>query len=128
MSKLRTFLQKERGARGWSMTDLAEKSGIPLSTLSRWENPKDKSKPSHDNILALARGFDMEPSEVLRYIDYPRRKFANGAERDEEWGKLRDKIESDPRAKRMLELYDRSTSEADKDRAVALLEVLFKED
>jgi transcriptional regulator with XRE-family HTH domain len=125
MSKLRTFLKKERGERKWSLTDLAEKSGIPMSTLSRWESPRDTSRPDHDNILGLARAFDMEASDVLRYIGYPRPKFASDSERDQEWAKLRDMIESDPRAKQLLELY-RDASEEDKDRGLELLRVGLK--
>ncbi len=125
MSKLRTFLQKERGARGWSMTDLSEKSGIPMGTLSRYESLKNPHKPSHNSVLALARAFEMEPTDLLRFIGYPRRGYENGAARDQEWEKLRDMIESDPRAKKMIELYDQA-SEEEKDTGVELLEVYFK--
>lgn len=125
MSKLRTFLQKERESRGWSQTDLAEKSGIPLSTLSRYESVSNKNKPSHANVLLLARVFDIEPGDVLRYIGYPRRKFVDSTEREQEWSKIRGLIESDPRARKMIEMYDQA-SEDDKDRGVDLLEVHFK--
>lgn len=125
MSKLRTFLQKERSSRGWSLTDLAEKSGIPLSTLSRYEGVSNKNKPSHENVLLLARVFDIEPGDVLRYIGYPRRKFTDSTEREQEWAKIRSLIESDPRAKKIIELYEHA-SEDDKDRGVELLEVHFR--
>jgi transcriptional regulator with XRE-family HTH domain len=107
------------------MTDLAEKSGIPMSTLSRFESEKNKHRPSHENVQALARAFEIDPEDVLRFIGYPRRRLANGAARDQEWDRLRDLIESDPRAKRMIDLYDHATEE-DKDLGVELLEVYFK--
>lgn len=125
MSKLRTFLQKERASRGWSLTDLAEKSGIPLSTISRYEGARYQGKPSHENILLLARALDKQPGDVLRFIGYPRREYVDGTEREQEWEKIKDMIESDPRAKKMIELYDQA-SEDDKDRGVELLEVHFK--
>jgi transcriptional regulator with XRE-family HTH domain len=124
MSKLRAFLLKERGSRGWSLTDLSEKSGIAMGTLSRYQSPKFKGRPKHENILALARAFEIDPGEILRYIGYPRRPHpANG--RDAEWEKLRELLEGDPRAKRLIELYDDATDE-DRDLGVELLEVYFK--
>src|SRR5678815_3453965 len=119
MSKLRTFLQKERASRGWSLTDLAEKSGIPLTTLSRYESVAFRGKPSHDNVLLMARVFHADAGDILRYIGYPRRAHPP-EERDAEWEKLRGLLESDPRAKRMIELYE-SASDEDKDIGVELL-------
>lgn len=124
MSKLRTFLQKERASRGWSLTDLSEKSGIAMGTLSRYESLSNKGRPKHDNVLALARAFGIDPGDILRFIGYPRRDYASG-ERDTEWTRLRGLLESDPRAKRMIDLYDGATDE-DKDLGVELLEVYFK--
>jgi len=106
------------------MTDLAEKSGIPLTTLSRYESPSHKGKPSHDNVLLMARVFGKEPGDILRFIGYPRREHP-ADERDKEWTRLRGLLESDPRAKRMIELYDDATDE-DRDLGVELLEVYFK--
>lgn len=125
MSKLRTFLQQERASQGWSKTDLAEKSGIPLSTISRYESPSFKGRPSHPNVLKMALVFKKEPGEILRYVSgYPRRSHPP-AERDAEWAKLRELLEGDPRAKRMIELYDEASDE-DRDLGVELLEVYFK--
>jgi transcriptional regulator with XRE-family HTH domain len=123
MSKLRTFLQQERGARGWSKTDLAEKSGIPLSTLSRYESPRHAGRPSHDNVLLLARAFDKEPGDILRFIGYPRRAH-DPQSRDAEWATIRDRLEGDPRARRIIELYSDATDE-DRDIGVELLEAFF---
>jgi len=124
MSKLRTFLQQERAQRGWSLTDLAEKSGMKLSTLSRYESLNFRGKPSHDNVLLMARVFGREPGDILRFIGYPRRNHAP-EERDQEWDKLRALLEGDPRAKRLIALYDDATDE-DRDLGVELLEVYFK--
>lgn len=124
MSKLRTFLQQERAARGWSLTDLHEKSGIPMATLSRYESERNKSRPSHENVLSLARAFGVEPGDILRFIGYPRREHAS-ATRDAEWEKVRGLLEGDPRAKHMIDLYDGATDE-DRDIGVELLETYLK--
>ena len=124
MSKLRTFLKQERADREWSLTDLAEKSGVPLGTLSRYESAQFKGRPSHGNVLKLSRVLNKDASEILRYIGYPRREHP-ASERDAEWARLRGLLEGDPRARHILELYDGADDEG-KDTGVELLEVHFK--
>lgn len=124
MSKLSMFLKREREARDWTMTDLSERSGIPLSTLSRWENPKSRAKPGHDNILLLAAAFNMPPDHVLKFIGYPVRPSNNGNERAQRWEQQRALLEGDPRAARILEMFEEAGDE-EKDAALTILEAHF---
>lgn len=124
MSKLSQFLRQQRDQRGWSLTTLAERSGVPLSTLSRYANPRSRGQPDHDNILLLAAAFEMPPQDVLKYIGYPVRPSANDAEREARWVTQRALLEGDPRAKRILELYDDADDE-EKDGALSILETYF---
>lgn len=122
MSKLGTFLRQERNRRGWSLSDLATQSGVPLSTLSRYESDAYRGKPSHANVLLLASAFEMPPTQLLRYIGYPVRESKDGTEREERWSKERALLEGDPRAARVLEMYGQATDE-ERDTALSLWEV-----
>lgn len=50
-------IRVERARRKWSREDLAEKTGIPVSTISSYENAKNGI--SLDNAWALADAFNM---------------------------------------------------------------------
>lgn len=125
MSKLSTFLVRERDARGWTRQDLADKSGIPYPTIARWENPRSRVKPDHDGIQALARAFQMPSNRVLSFIGYPVRESANSDEREKRWEAIRRQIESDPRAERALELFDQAAEDETRDAALTILETFF---
>jgi transcriptional regulator with XRE-family HTH domain len=124
MSKLSHFLRQQRERRGWSTADLATKSGVPATTLSRYEDPKSRAKPVHANILLLAAAFEMSPQDMLSYIGYPVRHSNDEAERADRWGKARELLESDPRAARILELFDEAGDE-EKDTGLTILEAHF---
>jgi transcriptional regulator with XRE-family HTH domain len=121
MSKLSTFLLRERETRDWSRQDLADKSGIPYPTIARWENPRSRVVPDHEGIRALARAFEMPASRVLAFIGYPVRESLSNGERDKRWEEIRHKIEADPRAERVFELWD-GAEEENKDTALTILE------
>jgi transcriptional regulator with XRE-family HTH domain len=124
LSKLSRFLKERREQRGWSQTDLAAQSGIPIQSISRWENPRYRGKPSHDNILLLAAALDMTPYDVLKFIGYPARRSNNDEERDERWSAQRDLLVGDPRAERILEMYEQADDE-ERDGALSILETYF---
>lgn len=124
MSKLSTFLVREREQRNWTRQDLADKSGIPYPTIARWENPRGRVKPDHEGIQALARAFDMPASRVLAFIGYPIRESANSDEREQRWAEMRRKMEADPRAERALELFGQAEDDM-KDSALTILEAHF---
>ena len=121
MSKLSVYLKRERETRGWSLTDLSTRSGVPLTTLSRYEDAKSRGKPDHANILLLAAAFGISPQDMLAYIGYPVRPSNNEAERDERWRKARELLESDPRAAKILELFEEASDE-EKDTGLTILE------
>lgn len=122
MSKLSTFLKRERDARGWTLTDLAERSAVPLSTLSRYENSKKRIQPDHDNIVALARAFEMDANKILMSIGYPRDMSRDKADQDKRWEEIRALVEGDPRAERLLRLYEKADDDG-RDSGLTLLEV-----
>lgn len=124
MSKLSTFLTRERDARGWSRQDLADKSGIPYPTIARWEQPKGRARPDHDGVQALARVFDIPAQRVLALIGYPVRESADNGERAKRWEEMRKLLESDPRAERILELYEQA-DDAERDTGLTILEAHF---
>lgn len=124
MSKLSTFLTRERDARGWSRQDLADKSGIPYPTIARWEKPNNRAKPDHENVQALARAFEMPAQRVLALIGYPVRESADDDERAKRWKDMRKLLESDPRAERILELYEQA-DDAERDTGLTILEAHF---
>ena len=56
-------LRELRRARGWTLAEVAERSGISQSTLSKVEN--QQMSLTYDNIVRLAEGLDVEPSELF---------------------------------------------------------------
>lgn len=121
MSKLSTFLIREREARSWTRQDLADKSGIPYPTIARWENPRSRVIPDHEGVKALSRAFGMPASRVLAFIGYPVRESVNGDDRELRWETIKQQIETDPRAERLLELFTEAEDEA-RDTALTILE------
>lgn len=125
MSKLSTFLTREREKRGWTRQDLADKSGIPYPTIARWENPRGRTIPDHEGIKALARAFGMPSRRVLSFIGYPLNDESTNHEVDERWERMRKQIETDPRAERVLELFDQAAEDETRDAALTILETFF---
>lgn len=56
-------IRELRKARGWSLSDLAERAGISRSYLFRIE--RGKSSPTYTKIQALAEALGVLPSELL---------------------------------------------------------------
>lgn len=52
-----------RTERGWTLSDLARRSGISVSTLSKVEN--HKISLTYDNIIKLAAGLEVEVAELF---------------------------------------------------------------
>jgi transcriptional regulator with XRE-family HTH domain len=56
---LKTLRKRNR----WTLSDVAKRTGIPLSTLSRIEN--DLISPTYDMLLRLSRGLSIDLSQLL---------------------------------------------------------------
>jgi transcriptional regulator with XRE-family HTH domain len=54
-----------RWTRRWTLKDLASKTGIPESTLSRYE--RGRTKPGQDELVALAVALETTPNDLLDF-------------------------------------------------------------
>jgi len=61
-------IREIRKERGMSQTELAEKAGISLITISRIE--RGERDPHLTTLLRIARGLDVRLSELLRTAGY----------------------------------------------------------
>jgi transcriptional regulator with XRE-family HTH domain len=58
-----TALKNLRKRNRWTLADVAKRTGIPPSTLSRIEN--DQISPTYDMLLRLSRGLSIDLSQLL---------------------------------------------------------------
>ncbi|MDP2733974.1 MAG: XRE family transcriptional regulator [Hoeflea sp.] len=77
--RLAERLRQVRMARGWSLLDLADKSAVSRSTLSRIENAE--VSPTAETLGSLAAAFQMSISQLLAPIEAP---FTALVRRDEQ--------------------------------------------
>lgn len=66
-------VQRLRQERGWSLNDLAERSGTVKSHIHQIES--GKSEPSLRYVVLIARAFEMEPAILiagLKWVEYER--------------------------------------------------------
>src|ERR1700722_16603492 len=56
-------LRERRGHHGWTLADVAERTGISKSTLSKIEN--DLISPSYQSILQLCAGLGIEIGDLV---------------------------------------------------------------
>ncbi len=61
--KLSEILRSLRRQRGWTLQQVSERSGLPVSTLSKVEN--DQLTLSYDKLMTLADGFDVDVAELF---------------------------------------------------------------
>lgn len=61
---LKTQVARLRGAQGWSVDDLAERTGISRATLYRIESGEN-TNPTLGNLLKLQWVFDLDTLETL---------------------------------------------------------------
>lgn len=69
------FAERLRDARerlrGLKQTQLAEKAGLPVSSISHFENPEGARKPSFDNLRRLANALEVTTDYLLGLSDDP---------------------------------------------------------
>jgi transcriptional regulator with XRE-family HTH domain len=63
--RLAEYLKEQRGAHGWSLRELAERSGLSNGYLSLLENGRVES-PSATVLGKLAKAFPLPVDELLR--------------------------------------------------------------
>lgn len=62
-------IRRMRMSRNWRLSELADRSGIASSTLSKVEN--DRLSLNYDRLMQIAHGFEMSLSEFLADGDSP---------------------------------------------------------
>ena len=65
MRGLGSFLRKIREEKKLTLTDVCEKTGITDSRLSRIENESIKTSPPIDDVISLAKLYDIDFNEIL---------------------------------------------------------------
>lgn len=59
-------IRRLRKAKGWSQTDLAERSGLARATIARLELARGRERlPSFSTLEGLARAFDITLDELV---------------------------------------------------------------
>lgn len=99
-------LRLERDARGWSLADLAERSGVAKATISRIE--REEMSPTAVLLVRLAAAFDLTLAGLLLRAEGEGSRLSRTADqpvwRDPETGYLRRQVFS--RADHPLELVE----------------------
>jgi transcriptional regulator with XRE-family HTH domain len=91
-------LRLERDMRGWSLADLAERSGVSKSTISKIE--REDASPTAVILVRLAGAFDLTLAGLLLRAEGEGKRLSRAAEqpvwRDPETGYLRKQVFSRP--------------------------------
>jgi transcriptional regulator with XRE-family HTH domain len=91
-------LRLERDARGWSLSDLAERSGVSKATISKIE--RAEVSPTAVVLVRLASAFDLTLAGLMLRAEAPGERIARAADqpvwRDPETGYLRRQVFSRP--------------------------------
>lgn len=69
-------VKEERLRRGWTLAEASERTGLPVSTLSKVEN--DKISLSYDKLVRLSRGLEIDISRLFGGGDAPPQKSVIG--------------------------------------------------
>jgi transcriptional regulator with XRE-family HTH domain len=91
-------IRLERDARGWSMADLADRSGVAKATISKIE--RAEMSPTAVTLLRLAAAFDLTLAGLLLRAEGEGERLSRAADqpvwRDPESGYLRRQVFSRP--------------------------------
>lgn len=91
-------LRLERDARGWSLADLAERSGVAKATISKIE--REEMSPTAVTLVRLAGAFDLTLAGLLLRAEGGAERLSRAADqptwRDPETGYLRRQVFSRP--------------------------------
>lgn len=97
-ARLARCIRQERDARGWSLADLAERSGVARATISKIE--REEASPTAVVLVRLAAAFDLTLAGLLLRAEGERERLSRAADqpvwRDPETGYVRRQIFSRP--------------------------------
>jgi transcriptional regulator with XRE-family HTH domain len=97
-SQIARRLRLERDMRGWSLADLAERSGVSKATISKIE--REEVSPTAVILVRLAGAFDLTLAGLLLRAEGAGQRLSRAAEqpvwRDPETGYLRKQLFSRP--------------------------------
>lgn len=97
-SRIARRLRLERDTRGWSLADLAERSGVSKATISKIE--REEMSPTAVILVRLAGAFDLTLAGLLLRAEGERERLSRAADqpvwRDPETGYLRKQVFSRP--------------------------------
>lgn len=68
MDNLGVLIQRRMDERGWTISTVARRSGLPLSTVSAWKNgdrARGNRGPHPDKLRLLAKGLELSAAEVF---------------------------------------------------------------
>lgn len=68
-------LKDARDLRGMNQSQLAEKSGLPVTSISHFE--AGSRKPSFDNLKTLAKALDVSADFLLGLTDTPTKEYTS---------------------------------------------------
>ncbi|MGM9519508.1 MAG: helix-turn-helix domain-containing protein [Phascolarctobacterium sp.] len=71
--EIKDILKNRRLERNMSLKDVADKVGVTISTISRWESG-DISNMRRDRIVSYARALDISPSLIMGWEEPPSNK------------------------------------------------------
>lgn len=83
LERLGTALKEARAARGWSLREAEEKTGVSNAFLSQLEGGKIK-QPSPNVLHKLCEAFDLSYALIMEYAGYPipaEAQFKSGEQR-----------------------------------------------
>jgi transcriptional regulator with XRE-family HTH domain len=67
-------LKEQRLSRGWTLAAVSERTGLPVSTLSKVEN--DKISLTYDKLVRLSQGLEIDISLLFGGADTPQRSVS----------------------------------------------------
>lgn len=70
MSAFGAYVKEQMDARGWSQTDLANRSKVPDATISRILS-QGKRRPNPVNVGKIAKAFDADVGKLMILAGYP---------------------------------------------------------
>jgi transcriptional regulator with XRE-family HTH domain len=125
MSKLSTLLREAREAKGWTLAELADRSKVPIQTISRYQNPNWKGAPDIANVIRLVDKLEIPDDQWTAAINIPLRRSESAQERDERYNQIVALVEGDPRFETVAEMW-KTGGDEEKETAIAILETVFK--